>query len=553
MAVLPNIAYYVTAMLLGRGAGFVQTFALARMLGPDGFGIWVTIILLISYCPIFNLGALETMVKQVPFHHARKELAQMRQTEDAVLGSSILTSSFILFLAALAPLIVPLTAVRVSPYLASVALISVSVRCFSDFFYFRFAAYEDFKRSGMIDTFRAVAALIFVSILAWAWGLNGAVVGYLLHEISVCLLAAWSNIRNHGPVRPTFQWSSFATVVRIGFPITLLWWTFMVTFGIDRLILGKLAGATSVGYYSLGISIVSVVAMLPKAVGRVLYPRVNKQLGLKTDLPSMRRLVIGPTLALATLVNNVQGVILVGMPLLYTVLLPKYREGLLSGEILVVGAFFSFLLQNGANYLIADNQNKPLLRYIFVTLAFNAAADVIMIKTGCGIVGVACGTSLAGLLLTTLVWTRVLESLEFRGRQLWGTLFHLYLPVLILGVLAGALLVFKPGLIQTVGGWSLVIGVALLVAMNLILAFFPVYRAEMQYWKNTLAGLGKPKGPGGSAEAPFTSRAADCGSDFQVTSKTSASKSPITSCHGWTVRLDSRFGVVASWHGTISA
>lgn len=489
MPVVKNISYFLTAMVFAKGMGFLQAFVVAKILGPANFGVWVTLMLVVSYSPIVSLGTVETLLKQVPYFLGRNSHARVREVEGAVIGSLILSAAVFVGIAFAAPFLTALTSVGFEPFFVVVVALTIAVSCFSAYFYHRFAAYENFKATGSMDFLRGVVALICIGGMAWGWGLSGAVVGYSFHEAIMCVVLSLVNVRAYGGVRPSFRRDLLLNAVRVGFPITLLWWSLALTGSVDRVVLGGLLGSEAVGYFGLGISVTSLLALLPMVVGRVLYPRVNRRVAETPGSEAMKQVVIAPTLALSTLLVNLQVVLLVAMPFLYTWILPKYRPGLLAGQILVVGSFFACLLRNGANYLIADNQERVFLFYIAGTLISTALFDVSLVKTGFGIEGVALGTSLAGLLLTTLVWRRVLKSLGFASRRAWAVLVGLYLPHMVLVVAVVCLRLIYHSSFQTLDLFTgLICCVVLLVSINAALFCFPWHRREMLGW---LTAIGK--------------------------------------------------------------
>ena len=498
MAVVRNISYFLVSSVLSKPLGFLLSFTVARSLGPADFGVWVTLMLIISYGPIACLGTVETLLKQVPYFLGRGETRHIHEVENSVLGSVILAGAFVVVLACLAPLVLPFIAPGIRAPLVAMMLVTAATNYFSAYFYNRLVAYENFKLVGLVDLLRSVLALLFIGGLAWTWGLPGAVAGYLLHEFSVCLTTIAINLRMHGAVGVGFKRELLARAVRIGFPITLLWWVLTLTGTVDRVVIGSLLGPLSVGHYGLGTSLVTILYLVPIVVGRVLYPKVNKQMGQNAGPEAMQRIVLAPTLALGTLLANLQLGLLLIMPLLYNQFLPKYQPGLIAGQILIFGSYFGCLTRNGANYLIAANHEHVFLKYIFVTLATNVALDVALVKAGFGIAGVAVGTSIAGTLLTTLVWRRVLTHLKFPPRRVWTTILHLYLPNLALvGTMAVMWLIYRQAF-QVFNWPTLALGLVGLIVINGGLYCLPVYRDEMHGWRKRLS----------KANVPFDERAA---------------------------------------------
>ena len=335
MSALKNISYFIASAVLSKPLGFLLSIILARSLGPSTFGIWITLLLIVSYSPILALGTVETLLKQVPYFLGRREGTRVHEVEDSVMACILIASAAVVLIAAISLLILPSSIMGV-PLSLLIMLIAVALSFISGYFYNRFAAYENFKAVGTMNFVRSALLLIMVGGLSWLMGLKGAVAGYLLHEMFVCGITASLNIRAHGRVGVRFQRELLIRAVRIGFPITLLWWVLTLSGTVDRIVLGSLLGPLAVGHYGLGLSLGSLLNLLPTAVGQVFYPRVNKQLGRGGTPESMKEIVMGPTLALGTLLANIQLAILICMPLLYNRLLPKYQPGLHAGEIFIL-------------------------------------------------------------------------------------------------------------------------------------------------------------------------------------------------------------------------
>jgi O-antigen/teichoic acid export membrane protein len=484
MTVIRNISYFLFAVILSRAMGFFQSYLVARALGPKDFGIWATLLLVVSYAPILCLGTLESLLKQVPYYLGRNDLPRTHEIESTVLGSLVLSAVLVVVLALLTPLVLPFTSFNVEVWLTIMVLATIAINYFSSFFYLRFSAYENFKMTGAMDAVRAACAFVFVGGLGWVWGLRGVAVGYLLHEIAMFVIISGLNISQHGRPGISFRKESILQAIRVGLPISLLWWVLTLTASLDRLVLGGMLGATVVGYYAFGISLAGMLFLVPTVVGRVLYPRVNKHVGANANVESMKRVVLAPTLALGTLLINTQIGLLICVPFIYNVLLPKYRPGLFAGQILILGLYGYCLFRNAANYLIAANQERLFLKFIVITLVFNFVFDVSLVKVGFGMAGVAAGTSLAGFFLNTIVWRRVLIGLGFDRRQQWRAMLELYLPLLAAVVVLGAmgLSLRTLRLFQSFDIRSIALGILALVLVNGLLWSIPMYRTEAATW-----------------------------------------------------------------------
>src|SRR5207245_1919657 len=112
-----NIPFFLVAVVLGKGVGFLQSFVVAKALGPTSFGAWVTLLLIVSYSPIFCLGTLEAMLKEVPFYRGRNDLSRVREIEDGVLGSIVLAASVFVAAGLLGLFVLPSGFLGVGPVL----------------------------------------------------------------------------------------------------------------------------------------------------------------------------------------------------------------------------------------------------------------------------------------------------------------------------------------------------------------------------------------------------------------------------------------------------
>jgi O-antigen/teichoic acid export membrane protein len=304
--------------------------------------------------------------------------------------------------------------------------------------------------------------------LSALWGLRGAVAGFLVHELVVLLVSGWLSFSRQGAVGVSLRAGLLVDIVKVGFPITIVWWVLILQNSVDRVVLGSLIGPTAVGHYGLGLSVAGLLAVVPMALARVLYPQVNRAFGKVTDVESMKRLLA-----------NMQLLILALLPFLYNRVLPKYGPGLAAGQVLVIGTFFICLLRNGANYLIAINEQRAFLKYVLITLIVNLAADICLINMGFGLSGVAFGTSLAGFILTTCVWRRVLHHLKFGRLESWSKLAVLYMPCLLVTIGVMLLRVTTQRPFMSASFETILLFGIVTVLFNATLCCLPPYRGEI--------------------------------------------------------------------------
>lgn len=489
MPIFQNIAYFLFAVVFSKGFEIARSYILAYKLGPAQYGSYITLLLIVSYSPIVCLGTVETLLKLVPFYRGQNNTARIKEIEGSVLGSVVIAAIVIIGFAILTPLALHILPVKLNPYLISIVFLSVAVSFVTAYFYHRFAAYENFKAAGKTDIIRAIGALLIVGGMAWIWNLLGAVVGLLVIEIIMLIITYKRNIHFYGKPIINFNRALMANAVYVGFPITILWFVMTLQGTVDRLVLAGFLGPVAVGHYSLGLSVTGLLILVPTVVGRVLYPAVNKRIGENAEPESIKRIILFPTYTLSALLANAQLMILFLLPVLYCVLLPKYQPGLLAGKILLIGSFFGCLLRNAANYLIAANEQNKFLLYIVMALIVTAILDITFVYLGWNITGIAFGTSIGGLFLTTQVWRRALIKLGCGNKMIIKYFLKIYFPfifVLCNGIIEYVLFgsnesYYSFKIILFYSGSFLILNVCLLA--------LPDYRSQITYWSKNIKSM----------------------------------------------------------------
>jgi O-antigen/teichoic acid export membrane protein len=474
---LKNVVFAASGLLVAQFLGSLRSFVLARLIEPADYGIWTGAQTVASLSPIVCLGTVEALLKRVPFFRGRGDAEGLRKVESSVLGTIILAAAALAILFLGFPGLVPSHFVHENLTVVQLTAIAAGISFFGAFYYQRLAAYENFKAAGFVDSVRSVISAVCVLAFAWRWGLLGGVVGGLLSEILGGVACGLVSRKAHGPVRPSFQPGLMADAVRVGFPITIIWWIYIIHANVGRITAVSFLGNTQTGYYGVGSAMAVIFALVPNTIGRVFYPRVNAQVGANASLGDLRASVVVPTAALALVLPVAQLLVFYLLPFVYEGFLPKYREGLTCAQILILGAFFVGLIRNGANYLIAIDQQLRLMKYVAISVVANGAGSVVLASLGYGINGIAAATSLASALLALLIWNRVFVELQYVHASRVSTMLNICLPF------AG--LVFAVGLIhvgtQGVGHSNLLLSLQMIAAVCIyaaVIMVFPTTRAH---------------------------------------------------------------------------
>lgn len=470
-----NILYFLTAVVLVKIIGMITSAAVARVLDPANYGLWLTLLLIVSYSSIASLGTVETLLKQFPFYVGKGDLGRAHKVEGAVLGSLFLSVLLLLAGGYTILMLAGMDEYRSVLPLVHIIMIASSLSLFSAYYYHRIIAHQDFRAVSALEATRAIATFVFLISLSWVWGLAGTAIGFLASEIVILTFSVWLSCSRHGQVKALLDPNLIWEMIKIGFPISVVFWFFMLQTSMDRIISISMLGRAATGYYGLGVSIISMVILIPLTVGRVLYPKTSEWLGKSVNQGDLELIIVKPTLAISITIPFVLGNMILLLPTLYREVFPKYVPGLLSAQILILGSFFACTLRNGVNYLVAANKHFLLLKHVLIALTVNIACNFTLVKLGLNISGIAVGTSLSSALLSLLVWKSTFTRLGYGIADQWKRIVGFYLPFLLLTSLLCALVLIYPGAL-TKGGLSSIFSVLIFnTAYIAIVVFLPPF------------------------------------------------------------------------------
>ena len=218
--ILGSIFYVMSAMFASKVIGVVRSFWLARILDPADYGMWTFVVLISSYTPILCLGMGEALLKKVPFFLGNRDTGSVREVEGGVLSFTILLSLACVPLFALLPRMPAAGSFARFLLPVQLMLFAALFSFFSGFFTLRLQAYQKFAFLSAVNTGRAIALLALQIGFGLLFGLVGALIGFLLCEVCICLWAAFLNTKLPNSLCLRFSMPLYGSLIRTGLPIT---------------------------------------------------------------------------------------------------------------------------------------------------------------------------------------------------------------------------------------------------------------------------------------------------------------------------------------------
>jgi len=433
--ILGDVAGFAGSQYFLRFTGLLKGFLVARILGPEGNGLWQHFVIISEYCQYSHAGALQGLNKVLGHRVGRGDDEGARASR-ANGNGGILGAAVVLWVA-----LVGYVALRWDDLpawdrwgLPLVGLLAVSEQV--AFLYMTMLrAYSRIHLISVTETAFALLNLVVSVALLLKFGVLGLLVGWLATRAATAL---WMIRRSGYEFRPAFSWPEIRVLLVTGFPIYLFQLTRVGLRNIDRVLVDSVLDKSQLGIYALAVTLAGLVRYVADAVGFVIYPIFLRNFGETGDPRTAREHLAKPTELLSLLVPIVLGVswLVLQLPVLW--LLPEFVASIDIFRLLTVSVAFQCLAVLPGFYLMAIDRQNWLVPMGLAAIAFEYLVGRQVIASGGGLTGVAMTMSIGSFLYCTAV---LLYAGGFAFGSTGGTLVWIgkvYFPAAFFaGVVAG--------------------------------------------------------------------------------------------------------------------
>lgn len=396
-------AVYFVGTVFTLVAGFIFKIYTARTLGAEGLGQYALGASVVAFFSLFaHWGIPRAMVRFIPAYSAQNDAARIRGliahgTRIVTLVSS--TLGIVLFLAR------DEIATRIfgEPALAPIlALFAFSIPLGTLGFLLDQIAvgFQQTARSKSINSFFTYPLLIVLTVilLNFGWGVYGYVLATLLSSaagIIVLMLVVRRLVpasAHHSSLEPAV-WRYAGAMAFLGI------WSFL-TGEADKLILGVYLSSSSVGVYSVAMTIAAFIPMLLTSVNSIFAPTISNLYAqgqralLEQLLQTLTKWIFGLTVPLI-------GVILFFGPELMSIFGNEFRAGWIVLAIVAIGQLVNVGTGSVGMMLLMTGHQRQLIQ-TQITSAISTLALYLLLIPGLGIIGAALGQAI-GLIIANVL------------------------------------------------------------------------------------------------------------------------------------------------------
>ncbi|WP_227762466.1 oligosaccharide flippase family protein [Zhaonella formicivorans] len=416
---------------------FVSDIWVRKLLGPEQYGIWLTLSLAFIYGQLSHLGVLNAINREIPFFIGKNDLENVKRLKSIAFGSlfgfPLLLSLLLGIGSTLFSFIYKWNNLMVYSIVATSIILFIQTICnYGEVIY---KSEEDFSGLSKLLLIKIVIKAVLTILFVKFMGFPGLFWGLAISLLVELYLAR----KKFKHLRITFNFKKTYELSKIGFPILLVGTAWTLITSLDRVIISFLLSPLQLGYYSIALITYSTLMMITQVVNQVIYPKFPYLYGKTNNKQKLKELVEKLNMLFAPVISIVVGLIYIFLPLLVKIILPEYLPGIIAAQILVLGVYPITLVGMAGHLFNTLSKQGIILKALGLTAILNIILSILMIKLNYGIEGVAVGTSIAYLLYMLVINYKALIILNTsRVKSFifsWSLLFPLLLvmiPIILL-------------------------------------------------------------------------------------------------------------------------
>jgi len=378
-------AVFASGSYLAIVLNLVQGVLFMRILGPEQYGVWLSLLLLFRYGQHAHLGTVQSVQRQLPLLRGRGDEAAVKRY--AASGHGMLLVACLGWAA--------LGAVLISLFYRDVRLgaaILVLVTGMEMWWHQVVAELKTQHRFGVVASMissRSVLNLILLPLVLWI-GLEGAYLRWVLLMV-VMLTLAW----RRNPIATGFHFdrAEFGKIFRDGGPILMVGVVFSFQVSLDQTLIFLGLGEEALGRYGVAALLMTIMMVIPSAVGQTAYPRMLEQYGRDGNVAALYPAVRKRTLlvSVGSAIIAVFGVL--AMPAVVGRIMPAYLSGVHAAQWLLPGGVFLAASVPSSDFLQTVQQQYLHLRVSLISFAIQLVAGLLVLRAGGGIEEIAMATT----------------------------------------------------------------------------------------------------------------------------------------------------------------
>ena len=439
---IQDISVFSGSTYFANIAYFLRGFLNAKIVGPGMYGLWAGLNIILSLGFYVHLGVLQAMSREIPYNLGKGDERRADLVRANAFGFCIITSIVTVILIVICSLFFRERLGLIG--IAGIGTVSVLIILQNGVTFYRIAlaAIKGFSIIAMADFLFPVLYVVLTILAVTRWNIYGIYAVAIFGTLAM-LLFFYFKTRYKPRIRLDFK--MIFKLIKIGFPLMSVSLFPLILFTIDKVFILKFLGVTELGYYALALLIFKFLIYLPGVVARVVEPRLFHAYGKSEKIESLRKYLFVPTKAMAVFLPLLIGIVYFVSSFIIRYFMPHYMPSLTPLFIILFGKFFLLFAPTAVVFLTALNKQRKVPSFYLTAALLSAVFNLVVLKMGFGITGVAIMTAIISFLLgtsfflyaTSFYFKRYLANLVLCAR-----IYFPYLNILVFTIILN--LTLKP-------------------------------------------------------------------------------------------------------------
>lgn len=340
------LRYSIATTVVGV-VGMLAGFIILRWIAPEQMGLWNSLLLVQTYASFVQLGVFNGLNRELPFRLGRGDKTAVELVSTAQSFSLVVTG--LLIVGAIASLFVSANP-NVRFVLPAVFITSASsfYQQFLGATYRASRAFQKLTIINFIDAGAAVATLPLVYFLGYP--------GLPIRAVVLALLAAGTrHLWRPYKVKTRFRPDLLGVLLKVGVPLYGFGYVLVTAESFPRVVLLSQGDLEMVGLFSPASAMITLMVLVPQAIGSYVYPHMTYKLGQTGDPRSIWSAAWKSAMGSMALAVPILIVAFFAIPPLIKLFLPEYVNSINSVKwTLLAGIFLgSSIATNALNSLKA--------------------------------------------------------------------------------------------------------------------------------------------------------------------------------------------------------
>lgn len=414
-AVIKDIRFYSTAILLTQIVTVAASLLSRKFLGPTQMGVWVFLQVIVGYAEYLALGTIAAAGYEIPLYNGRGDAAKSRRVADAAFSFGLITS-LLASAGIVAYALLKKESLREElfyGFLAGAAF--VVLQRFSGLLITIVRAEKQFALAGRQMLYSSILNAVLIAFFSHQFKIYGFLAAMALSLVFNSAYLLWkSGIR----FRFTMDPAQIRELVSYGFPLMLVGLVLAFYETMDRLFITRFLGFETLGHYSIALMTINYLNGVPNSVGIVTVSHLQEKYGQTQDPATLRGYLKKVDAGYGILMTVLIGGAWFGMPWLVRFFLPDFNSGIPAMRILALSAYFAAMTQGYTQLIYVIRRHHALLWLTLAATTFSALAIAFAVGARLGLEGVAGATALSAFVYFSIIFFFASLQIETLGRAL---------------------------------------------------------------------------------------------------------------------------------------